>query len=193
VNKKKLILTVAFVEGAVLMAIELAGAKLISPYYGGSVYVWATVLGFTLSGLAVGYFTGGFISKNKVGSKVLQIVLLLLSFTTMFMPYVAQTIMDLTLGIENFRVGIVVSVILFLFPALILCGIVSPMLIALLDEIVKSAGKASGLIYSTSTLGGILATFLIGFVMIPYLGVMLTCLIFGLLLFVTTIFFIFKQ
>ena len=36
------------VEGGALMATELIGAKLIAPFYGTSVYVWAAVLATTL-------------------------------------------------------------------------------------------------------------------------------------------------
>jgi hypothetical protein len=39
---------VAFIEGACVMAIELAGAKMIAPFYGTSMYVWAAVLAVTV-------------------------------------------------------------------------------------------------------------------------------------------------
>ena len=41
------------------MAVELAGAKMIAPFYGTSLYVWASVLAVTLGGLTTGYFIGG--------------------------------------------------------------------------------------------------------------------------------------
>jgi hypothetical protein len=41
---------VAFIEGGALMAVEIVGAKLVGPYYGSSLYVWAAVLGLTLGG-----------------------------------------------------------------------------------------------------------------------------------------------
>jgi len=44
------------------MAIELLGAKILAIYYGNSLYVWTSVLGITLAGLAAGYFAGGFVS-----------------------------------------------------------------------------------------------------------------------------------
>ncbi len=38
----------AFIEGATVMAVELFGAKMMTPYYGSSLIVWTTVIGITL-------------------------------------------------------------------------------------------------------------------------------------------------
>jgi len=59
------------------MACELIGAKLVAPYFGGSLYVWASVLAVTLGGLAAGYFLGGSFSKKYDNRKLLFYVLLL--------------------------------------------------------------------------------------------------------------------
>ena len=55
----------SFLEGVSVMAAELLGAKMLAPYFGSSLYVWASVLGITLGGLAMGYFAGGFFSGSK--------------------------------------------------------------------------------------------------------------------------------
>ena len=57
--RRNILLLVAFIEGGAVMAIELAGAKMVAPFYGTSLYVWASVLAVTLSGLTTGYFLGG--------------------------------------------------------------------------------------------------------------------------------------
>ena len=44
---------------------ELIGAKMLAPYFGSSLYVWATVMAVTLGGLALGYFTGGFFAEKN--------------------------------------------------------------------------------------------------------------------------------
>ncbi len=40
---KRLILLLAFIEGGGVMHLELCGAKILSPYFGTSIYVWAAV------------------------------------------------------------------------------------------------------------------------------------------------------
>ena len=46
------------------MAVELMGAKLVAPFYGGSLYVWTAVLAITLLGLTLGYYIGGQLAKK---------------------------------------------------------------------------------------------------------------------------------
>jgi hypothetical protein len=54
----------AVLEGATVMAVELISARMVAPYFGSSLYVWATVIGFTLVALAIGYFAGGVIADK---------------------------------------------------------------------------------------------------------------------------------
>ena len=46
------------------MATELIGAKLLAPYFGTTIYVWASIFTVTLLGLATGYALGGYFSKK---------------------------------------------------------------------------------------------------------------------------------
>ncbi|NTV23773.1 MAG: fused MFS/spermidine synthase, partial [Nanoarchaeota archaeon] len=57
-NKISLNLTV-FVTGAVVMAIELLGTRVISPYYGNTMYTWASLISTALAALSLGYYLGG--------------------------------------------------------------------------------------------------------------------------------------
>ena len=51
-KKAFIFLSIAFVEGAVVMACELLGAKMTAPFFGTTIYSWAAVLAVTLGGLA---------------------------------------------------------------------------------------------------------------------------------------------
>jgi hypothetical protein len=48
-----------FLTGAAVMVIELLGTRLIAPFYGASLYVWASLISVTMIALAIGYFAGG--------------------------------------------------------------------------------------------------------------------------------------
>jgi hypothetical protein len=63
--QNKLLLCLSFLEGGSLMATELLSARMMAPYFGSSLFVWATVLALTLGGLTIGYFLGGVISTNS--------------------------------------------------------------------------------------------------------------------------------
>jgi predicted membrane-bound spermidine synthase len=161
--------TISFLEGGAVMVIELLGAKIIAPYYGASLYVWSSVLGVTLGGLALGYFLGGYLSEKLRNQNLLFTVILLGAFFTCLAPLTAPKIMYFTdsLGI---RFGSLISVLLFLSPPLVCMGMVSPIIIQLINKN-EGAGKAAGSVYAISTVGGIFATFLFGFYLIPETGI----------------------
>jgi len=178
----KVFYSISFIEGASVMAIELIGAKMIAPFYGNSLYVWASVLGITLGGLASGYFTGGFLSKKFPKARTLFFVILLATLTVFIMPEWANVILKMTLNL-NIIMATLVSCFFFLFPPLFFFGMTSPVIINILTNDAKTAGKISGNVYAVSTVGGILMTFLTGFYLIPELGIKTTTYIVAFVLF----------
>lgn len=164
------------------MACELIGAKLLAPFFGTSLYVWAAVLALTLGGLTAGYFLGGRLSKKYAGSsKLLYRVLIVAGLLLVIMPFSADLIMDATINL-SLEMGAISSLLIFMLPPLIFMGMVSPIIINLLTEEADSAGNNAGNVYAISTLGGILMTFLMGFYIIPEFGLTYPAVITGLLL-----------
>lgn len=182
-TKKKLLLTVSFIEGAAVMIIELLGAKIVAPFYGTSMYVWASVLGVTLIALSGGYFFGGRISSKYQNSTPLFIVLAIGGLLTIIAPRIAPPVMMATADL-GVRAGSLVSVLVYLLPPIFCMGTVSPILIQQLTQSQDSAGQTAGTIYAISTVGGILATFLAGFLLIPELGIRTTAILTGVILLV---------
>lgn len=160
---------VAFVEGGAVMVVEITGAKLVGPFYGSSLYVWAAVLGLTLGGLAAGYFLGGMISRRFRHKASLYTVMLISALLVAAMPWNGPWIMQATLGLEM-RLGITLSALVFLFPPLMCFGMVSPLIIRLISTHESKIGHASGTVYAISTIGGILTTFVVAFYAIPEAG-----------------------
>lgn len=152
------------------MACELIGAKLLAPFFGSSLYVWAAALALTLGGLTTGYFVGGRLSKKYNGSKrLLYWVLIIAGLLLVVMPYTSHLIMNETIML-SLEAGTVVSLLCFMFPPLAFMGMVSPIIINLLTQEASTAGNSAGNVYAISTLGGILYTFLMGFYIIPEFG-----------------------
>ncbi len=100
------------------------------------------------------------------------------------MPIVAHYIAP-RIAYLSFQPAMIFSSSLLLFPPVFLLGATSPLFIALQSHS-ENAGKISGMVYAISTLGGILSTFFCGFFLIPELGLKLTVLFFGGILFVST-------
>ncbi|MEM0998698.1 MAG: fused MFS/spermidine synthase [Bacteroidota bacterium] len=172
---------VSFIEGGALMAVELIGAKLITPFYGNSIYVWASVLGFTLGGLVIGYFVGGRFSARSPSRATLYKIVIASGILVALLPLVAPLILAMTSGME-FRLAILLSAMLILLPSIILFGMVSPMVIRLLTQRLEEVGRSAGTIYGVSTLGGILLNFTMGLLLIPFLGLRFSALLTSALL-----------
>jgi spermidine synthase len=192
-NPNRLFLyTISFIEGAAVMSAELIGAKMLAPYFGSSLYVWATVMAVTLGGLAAGYFTGGYWAGRSQNPKLLFYVLLVAAVFTAAMPISASIIIAWSAHL-SFLTSIIFSTILFLMPPVFLMGMVSPLIIEKLSDHQHHAGNMAGNIYAVSTVGGIIATFGMGFYIIPTFGLSKPAFITGVILGLLPLIAIIKQ
>ncbi len=53
-----------FLSGAVLLGVEIAASRVLAPTFGSSLYVWGSLIGIVLTGLAVGYWVGGVVADR---------------------------------------------------------------------------------------------------------------------------------
>jgi predicted membrane-bound spermidine synthase len=180
-TKLRFLLFLAFIEGASVMACELLGAKMIAPFFGSSLYVWASVLGVTLFGLMSGYYTGGYLSEKIKRKDLVYWILILAGVFLAIMPYTSVWIMTKNIDMD-IRWGSTLSLLVFMFPPLLLMGMTSPVIINMINTKLDETGKSAGSVYAISTLGGIVATFLVGFYMLPEFGIKWPCFVFGGLL-----------
>ncbi len=171
-------------EGGMVMIAELCGAKLMAPYFGTSIIVWASTLAITLGGLTLGYFLGSYLSTQNKQTIVnrLRILLIVAAIFIGSMPFLSHWILEL-LQTLDIRMGTILSLLLFLCPILIFLGASSPMIIQLLTSDANKAGKFAGRIYGISTIGGVIATLLVGFFLIPHWGLKITLICSGILFF----------
>jgi spermidine synthase len=178
---RKVYFLLAFLEGGCVMAAELLGAKMLAPHFGSSLYVWSTVLAVTLGGLALGYFAGGELSHRTKNQLSLFYVLLLASIFMLLMPFLAKSLLH-WLQAMSLIPALLLSCSVFLMPPVFMMGMVSPLIISALSGDAKNAGRIAGSIYAISTCGGILATFFLGFYIIPVFGLTNPSIFCGLIL-----------
>lgn len=164
------------------MAVELMGAKLLAPFYGSSLYVWTTVLSITVLGLSLGYAAGGKYSGKTTSSSLLLPVISVAAVWVLLLPQIASIVISITSGLPLLP-GILVASIVLLVPPMVCFGMVGPMAVGLLSASTKSKSNVAGNVYFISTLGGVLATFLLGFYAIPEIGLSVTSRIVALALF----------
>jgi len=165
----KLLAILAFLEGGIVMCIELLGARLIAPIYGSSLEVWSIVLAVSIGALTLGYFAGGFFSSVKKPALLLHILFLLAAGFIFLMPTLASLTVT-NFNAETLITNTLIASIAFLFPPLFLLGSTTPIIINLKSDNPNEAGKIAGSIYGISTLGGIFFTYFTGFYLIPKYG-----------------------
>ncbi|MGB7949539.1 MAG: fused MFS/spermidine synthase, partial [Candidatus Binatia bacterium] len=56
---------VVFVSGAVLMGLEIAGSRVLAPYFGSSIFVWGSLISVVMAALSIGYYWGGWLSARE--------------------------------------------------------------------------------------------------------------------------------
>jgi len=181
-----------FVSGMTTLAVEMAASRLLAPYFGTSLLVWANLIGLILIYLTAGYYLGGRLADRFPRHELLYQITAWAGFLIGLVPFLARPILRLALrGFATLSMGLFLGsfagvVALFALP-IILLGTVSPFAVRLAVRHVTSSGNVAGSLYALSTLGSIVGTFLPVLVLIPSLGTRNTFLLFSLLLLATSL------
>jgi len=173
-----------FAAGMTTMATEMSGSRLLAPYFGNSLFIWANLIGLILIYLTVGYYLGGRLADRRPEPRLLYSLTLAAAATIALLPFIARPVMQLAIkGIDEISAGAFlgsfsVTVLLFAIPVTIL-GMVPPFAIRLRVTGVETAGNVSGGLYALSTLGSIIGTFTPVLLLIPWIGTRNTMLLFA--------------
>src|SRR5688500_1064332 len=54
-----------FISGGAILALELLASRIMTPYFGVSLYIWTGILSITLVALALGYWLGGRLAATR--------------------------------------------------------------------------------------------------------------------------------
>jgi hypothetical protein len=164
-----LLFIISFLEGGSLMAFEILSSKLYTPYLGSSIYVWTSILTLTLAGLALGYKLGG---KYSVRSpeKQLRTALAVAGLGMVISIYSTGPILSSMLQMDVKTASLLGGLLIIFLPVTAL-GMVSPLIIGLMNKRGTAVSGAAGIIYGIGTIGGILMLLLTTFVLIPQIGV----------------------
>ncbi len=194
--KRIYLLLLAFFSGLTIMAVELSASRLIAPYFGTSTFVWTNIIGVIMLALAIGYYLGGKLADKFIRLRFLLNFVLIACLFLLIIPFVVKPLVQVVVqGVITFEssailifVGSLLTVsFLFIIPIAFL-GMVSPFIIKQLSLIDPQVGKDAGLVFSISTIGSLLGTFLPVLIFIPLVGTRKTIIIFTLiLLFITLI------
>jgi len=187
---RRFIYGTAALTGAAILIVEILGAKVLSPYVGTSHFVWTAQIAVTLLSLAAGYWFGGWLVDRSQDLRQLYLCILLaggyLSLTVPFAGRVAFACLVFPLATGS----LLASLFLFFVP-LTLLATVGPFAIRVLTRDLASVGGTVGRLSAISTLGSVLGTVLVGYVLIPILPNSVTMWVTaGVLMAVAVVFFV---
>lgn len=180
---------VVFMCGSVLMALEISGSRILAPYFGNTIFVWASLIGVLLTALACGYYVGGKLADRKPSYITWGSIVALAGLFTLSIPFISGPVNRLIAGLSvEDRIGsLLVSSIIFFGPSVLL-GMVSPFAIKFNLKNIVSVGNVAGKLYAISTMGNIFGTLFTAFYLINKVGVFSIFIILGLVLLTTSIF-----
>ena len=188
INRKYLYLTV-FIAGMSTLAVEFTTSRMLQTVYGTSNIVWANVIGLVLLFLTLGYFLGGKLADKRPFPSTFYQLVTLTGFSAVFFLLLTSVVLkSAASAMAAMQVGAIAGSLLVVVLALAipvtLLGCMSPFAIRLAVHDVAEAGRVSGRIYATSTLGSLLGTYLPVLFTIPLLGSRITAVLFGTILMV---------
>ena len=154
-----LVAVLAFGGGFTIMSLELLGGRILAPWFGGSIYVWGSIITVFMLSLSLGYLLGGRLSL--LSPTLFKFGVIFVAAAVILYPavYLAEPVMAWTFErVEDPRYGsLAASSMLFVAPTVVL-GVISPYAVRLLVRKREESGKVAGTLYFVSTLGSALGT-----------------------------------
>jgi predicted membrane-bound spermidine synthase len=170
------LLTLAFLEGGLVMLLELVIPHVLVPVLGNSVEMWAKLILLSVGGLAIGYFVGAWFSRQISLNKLFSLLSIAFVFELICYFIILGSNNKQLFG-DEVLTAYIISIFGLFIPTVALAS-TTPLIIS---EISKDSNN-TGLVFSYSTLGGILFTLMTGFMFIPEFGLVKTIQIFLILI-----------
>lgn len=179
-------LTIVFFTSAINMGVELLASRILAPYFGTTLNIWAILIGVILLSGSFGSYLGGKLSTKGTTRNTLFFLLLFAIIATLASYLLSTPLLALTYYVKKKEVFATLCTMLLFAPISVLCCSFSPIIIA---EKAKSdkVGTSAGDVYALSTIGAIFGTLFTAFVLIPYLSIRTNMLFFAISLFVLMI------
>ncbi|MEE2761607.1 MAG: fused MFS/spermidine synthase [Pseudomonadota bacterium] len=165
-----------FLTGAVILALEVLASRIMTPYFGVSLYIWTGILSITLTFLALGYHLGGIVSR-RAAAPVLEGLFLgapVLSALSIVVSAAVYPVLFPPLSQFNLIVGSFTGAVLILALPLIALSAMNPLLIGMQHvqaEEASAGGKVgdagAGRVFFISTVGSVAGVLVTAFFFIP--------------------------
>lgn len=161
-----------FLTGAATLSMEVLASRVMTPYFGVSLYIWAGILSITLTFLAIGYSLGGWLTR-KLDRNGIELAFLAapplsalsIAIACALFPPMFPALAEFSLLAGSFLGG----TLLLALPLVVLSAM-NPFLVALMRDTMGSSGDGgAGRVFFISTVGSVAGVLFTAFVFIPIL------------------------
>lgn len=171
--------TLIFLTGGAILALQLLASRVLTPYFGVSLYIWTGILSITLLCLALGYYLGGRATRLKQvrsdAARIESLFLLMpatssiaLALACLIYPQSFQRLAEAGLVVGSF-----LACAILLGVPLVAMSAMNPLLVALKQVGASESGQAgdsgSGWVFFVSTMGSVVGVLVAAFALIPNL------------------------
>ena len=152
-----ILLLVSF--GAVVLSLEILSSNLMSPYFGGSIYIWGSIISSFMVHFSVGYVAGGYLSRRFPRIAVLAVFLVVCSLWVLAIPVIYRPVCEfISDRIVDVRLGSLIAMNLIFFVPVSIMAMVSPYVIGITSAWQRQSGFSAGMVLFISTVGSFAGT-----------------------------------
>ena len=165
---------------AASLVVEIVAGRMIAPYVGMSLYTWTAIIAVVLAGFSAGHWWGGRIAARQNADALRQTgwTMIGAAVTTaaavLLLRWLAGPILA---GIAEPLTAITVLVTAVFFLPSLFAGVPAPVLAVVAMRGREKSEQALGVMFATGAVGAIVGTLLAGFVLVPWLGSVVTLLV----------------
>ena len=153
--------------GAVVMSLEILSSNLMSPYFGGSIYIWGSIISSFMVHFSVGYVAGGYLSRRYPRISVLAVFLFVGSLWVVGIPTFYKPVCELVSDrIADVRLGSLMAMNLIFFLPVSIMAMVSPYIIGITVSWRRQSWLTGGMVLFISTVGSFFGTNITAFYLI---------------------------
>ena len=167
-----LLQTIIFISGGAILALELLASRIMTPYFGVSLYIWTGILSITLVALAAGYWSGGKLANSRAisAANLLELFGLMPAVAALFIvaACLIYPFAFASLAAWSVVAGAFIACLILLASPLIVTSAMNPLLVAINRRADGDGG--SGQVFFVSTIGSVAGVLVTAFGLIPYVS-----------------------
>lgn len=165
------ILAIGFTLGIALMGVQMAAIRMMTPYFGSAIGIWACMIATVMLSLMAGYYIGGTLADRLPRTDVLGFAVLGAGVYLLGVPSAGPPLLDWVLTSVGYDAGpALLAAVILMFVPMTLLSFFSPYAVRLLLSDPQHGGRVAGSVYSITTVGNVVGTLGTALFLMRYIG-----------------------